>query len=187
MRQRGFTLAESLLTLLLLQVILAVLGGLLWEYSRICQSADQRDETLELQAALLQMQSEVHQAVAVSSPVLGQSGSQLSIRRLDPAHNACQVRAGDRLPVPVPVADPTASWNPVDNADLITVQYSLVGSQLNRTVTEPSARLTQIPVHPAVSGLRVTHQADGTLLLELSGMTGDQVVTYQTQACRALP
>lgn len=181
MKRLGFTIFETLLTLLLLQVVLAVLGGLLWEYSRISQDSEQSDLALGAQSTLLQICAEVRESIQIDP-----APPELKLVRLDPAKNSLSVKAGDRLPYPAPDPDPLASWNVQQAIDLINVRYYIDQDQLMRQVSDATTTV-QIPVSQGITGLSASWLANGNLQVDLSVRIETQIFTFRSEVFRGLP
>lgn len=187
MRRRAFTLMEALLVLLLVEILLGILGGILWEYSKLTAEADSKDRGLATQTLLLHLQNEAQQAQAVLLPLAGASGSELRFLRQDPARSSTALAAGDRLPVPVPNPDPLAVWDAEAAAERLEIRFRVGGRQLFREVLDSSSTTTQA-LGQEIAGLRVEHLANGNLALELSSeLEPGRIVTYRSQSYRWAP
>lgn len=179
--RRGFTLVETMVTMLLVLMLLGVLGSLLRAYSQVANFSDQHDQALRLATALSSLQTEAAQALTVQTPAAGSSATELLFRRLDPARSGLPVGPGDRLPLPVPDPDPYVAWDPSDPADQIAVRYRVDGNQLVREVDGNRAVLSA-----EATGLACDHLANGNLVVRISALINGRVVTSGTEVFRCV-
>lgn len=122
MKERGFSLAEMLLTLMLVLFVVGVLGELVWDYSRAVRQSKGKELTFAaLQMAAERVQSEVRAALpGTLNPGVGF----LQFDRIHPSDVA-------RLPANPPQADPQLLappfpplWDPRPAGTLLHVNYS---------------------------------------------------------------
>lgn len=124
MSRGGFTLLETLLTMLLLSMVLTVFASLVAGYTRVMRFVNSKDRALAgLHTGLSCAAHELTSAVAVASPNTAAPVGTLDFTRVDPVNP-------NRLPQAAPVA-----WDPLDAAFLIRVRYLLVGDTLMREQT----------------------------------------------------
>ena len=122
-KNRGFSLAEALLSMAMLATILGAAASLFLNYSRVTKQSSPKERNLVGgQLALERMRSEVSGAVVLREPAPANPGA-LSVRllfdKLDPSAN--------RLPNPL---NPTQSFSP--QGPTCRVEYSLRAGQLLR-------------------------------------------------------
>jgi len=119
-KQRGFSLAEALISMAMLAMIMGAAASLFLNYSRITKQSSPKERNLVGgQLALERMRSEVAEALVLREPAVNRPSARLFFDKLDPSR--------DRLPVPL---DPTQAFSP--QAPTCQVEYSLVSGQLLR-------------------------------------------------------
>ena len=158
-------MAEALIALFLTLVILLVSGGLIRDYSQSLRNTASQDQVLEAGlVAVSRMGQEATESLEFVRPAPGSLApdSELVFTRIDPRQEAA------RLPDPVPTP---ATWDPIDPAYTVEVRYYLNGDRLVREVTGGGDPVAQ-EIGDGVTGLALTNQPDGTLLVEVSVFNG---------------
>jgi prepilin-type N-terminal cleavage/methylation domain-containing protein len=165
MRQRGFSLLETLLTLILFGTVVVIVAHLLSGYQRILKHGSAKQRTLAAaQVALGEIRDEVKGALRILLPTTGTSPS-IELEKLIPN------KAG-RLPTIVPVPPP-ANWNLTASGDVMTMRYEVNAQGLARTL------LTGVPagtfgIAPGINNLSARLQGN---LLEVTLQVAESKVT----------
>ncbi len=124
MKKAGFTLLETLLTMLLLSMVLTVFASLVSGYTRVMRFVNSKDRALSgLHSGLSLAAHELTSAVQVTSPNTVTPVGTLDFSRIDPVDP-------NRFPATAPL-----SWDPLDPTFQIRVRYLMVGETLMREET----------------------------------------------------
>lgn len=157
--RRGTSLLELILTLAMVGVMLLLVGQLSSGYWKAYHSAD-RSEIYQGSLIATQIAWEVEQALSITLPANGATGSILSFTMIDPL-DPTRLNPGSAV----------APWNPAGN--LVTRRYEVINEQLVRSEGGTTEVLGQ------VKGFSV-QRSDPTLVVAVS-VQPDQVV----YPCRA--
>ncbi|MEW6282899.1 MAG: hypothetical protein AB1758_30080 [Candidatus Eremiobacterota bacterium] len=172
MRRRGVSLAEALISLLLIALALGLVAGIVREFSSLMTFSSKKDRALSAaQLGLVRMRDESLQALELLSPDTGPSAV-LRFRRLSPL-------AAGRLPIPVPTPAP-ATWNPFPPADLIVVRYEVSNRSLFREIEGRSERLELAGEVESLS-CRLTSSRPANLQLTLTLQDGKRTVALTSE------
>ena len=183
---KGFSLPETMVAMLLVLTILGMVAVLMREYARVSRHSDARDKTFDgVQFALTEMAHEVSSAIDLVQPAggAGSSSSTLVFRRIDPS-----IERFPLIPEDFPDEDEAApeefseeTWDPRVPAEtmLVTYKRELDGRILREVVRE--AGTTTQPVAESTTGLTVEKQAGEYLLISLSFQQELTVRKYQMQ------
>lgn len=177
-RPRGMSLAEALVTLLLVSIVFGIVATLAREYASLLKVSSARERALAAcNEALDKVAGEVEGAVAVLTPDPEQTGDyveELVFRRVDPS-------ADGRLPAtPLP---PTSSvvWKPYDERYLLEVRYSHSGGTLVREATNLGTEQTwRQTVTGGLTGFSARGLGDGGLELRASYADGSSFRSLST-------
>lgn len=118
---RGFGLIESMLSLALFAVLLAVIADLVVGYQNMVRQGQSKDR--ELRAARLGFER-IRSDIRAAAQIVSASGSLLELQRLPS-------ELSPRLPATVPETPPS-TWNILNPGDLTTIKYHKVGDKLVR-------------------------------------------------------
>ncbi len=169
---KAFSLAETLVVMLLLGSLLAVFGAVVGGYSRVSRFLGQKDNALQATLLGLQtMRAEAAEAVEILDPPAGSTteSAELRLRKVDPL-------AVDRLPETVP----PAVWLP--HRTLVTVRYHVVGSDLLRESVGGTGLVAR-----GCSGIGVRYAGPASLEIFLSTTEETRVRRLSSQVILHLP
>ncbi|MEW6277205.1 MAG: hypothetical protein AB1758_01180 [Candidatus Eremiobacterota bacterium] len=165
---RAFTLAEALISLVLVALVLGIVAAMMGEYASIGRFSSGRDQAaLAVQVALERMAGETREAAAVLKPDAANLSSELLLERLDPSYEG--------LPAPVP-DPPPPSWNPYPAAARIQVRYRLASGTLVREVTPASGPTRSMAVAESLGGLACRLLASGNVEISVSVQVKDRIL-----------
>ncbi len=119
--RRGFGLIETMLSLALFAVILAIVADLVVGYQNMVRHGQSKDR--ELRAARLGFER-IRSDIRAAAQIVSASGSVLELQRLPS-------ELSPRLPDTVPETPPS-TWNILDPSHLTTIKYHKVGDKLIR-------------------------------------------------------
>lgn len=177
-RRRGFTLVESMITMLLVCLLLGVIGSLAKGYADFSRFSSLQDRSVAARGALSRIAQELRDAITVASPT-GAATSLLRFDKVNPAISGHPARSTDRLPDPLVLP---GSYDPVDPAHLVTVSYSLTGTTLERRVTDGSGTSDTQPLVEDVNGFSAALLGNGNVQLKLSVLEATRVEEFTTHA-----
>ncbi|MEW6281115.1 MAG: hypothetical protein AB1758_21045, partial [Candidatus Eremiobacterota bacterium] len=163
MKRRGVTIAEALLTLVLVAMLMGITAYLMAEYGRILRFSAAKDNTwLAAQVGVQRAVGEVREAVAVLTPAAGATANELRFRKIDPADPTW-------LPTPIPSPAP-ATWDPYPPALLLEVCYRSdgQGTLIREVGPAGGAPVSTQAVCEGITGFRCDNPGDGTVVLILS-------------------
>ena len=171
-KERGFTLIEGIVTLLIVFIILGVSCLLLTEYTNVLNFSGGKTSALtNMQVAQQQMLDDLRQATLVKSPVSGGSSFDLRFQRIDPAQAWLP-----RTPPPPPPPPLVATWILYASSTLIEIHYYLVDGNLMREAGPVSAPPTNSwLVAQAIAGLQVTALGEGAYQIQLSLLESQRI------------
>lgn len=148
----GFTVLESLVSLGLIALTLAILGSLLMSYLTLNRNSGDREKTIMgCQVAAESIRRDASSSLVVQIP----SSSQLHLEQIDPLVTS-------RLPDPLPATLP-GSFRPHENADRLKIDYRLEGDQVMRWITYSNGATFDESVSADVDGLSFSMLTNGNL------------------------
>ncbi len=178
MRKRGFTLVESMITLLLVCLLMGVIGSLVKGYSDFSRFSGTRDRSIAARAALNRIAQELRDALTVASPT-GSATSTLRFDKVDPAISGTPARSTDRLPDPLVLP---GTYDPLAPNWLVTITYRLNGTTLERNVLDSGGAADTQPLVENVNGFSAAKLANGNIELRLSVLEDTRVEECVTHA-----
>jgi type II secretory pathway pseudopilin PulG len=163
-QRRGLTLAEALVTFLLLSLALLIVAGLAREYSDFLRFGSKLDRGLgAAQVAVARIRTELGEATSVLTPSTG-TASELLFERVDPA--------APRLPEP-PYPAPL-TFDPNSAGTRIRVRYHLQGDILQREA--PSSSGDNVVIARSVASFAAELLSSGNYQVTL-GIDSGKTVT----------
>ncbi len=118
--QRGFSLLESLLVLMVFAVSLGLITKLFSEYSRVARQVESRQDWDKTRLAVQRMSEEIYEALTVKV-----SDHNISFQKIDPSSH---LKRRDLT------LDPVQSFDPYGKGFQVTVGYYLKDRELVRTL-----------------------------------------------------
>ena len=123
--RRGVSLAEAVLTLLILSMFLVAIARLMSEVADVQRFWGAKESSAEVAVALDRVRCEVLSSVRLVKPALGGTNGVLEFLRIDPDIDAAgSLRLPSQLS-PTPSPKPAAPWDPRDPSFLMTVRYTV--------------------------------------------------------------
>lgn len=171
--RRGFSLLETLVTLLLVSLVFGLVMNLITQGLRTFRASNEKDEAAQAaNVALDRLICELREASSMLAPtVAAPTASQIEFVKVDPASTT-------RIPNPLPVPLP-GSWDPDDPAFHLAVRYRVDNQQLVRDVGPPGAAYQESSaLGSQVSGLQCLRRGQGVYAVVLSVRYRQVVKSY---------
>ena len=183
--RRGVTLAEAVLTLLILSMFLVAIARLMTEVSDVQRFWGAKESSAEKNRRIAILIVMSLSSISILQPGLVSANAVLEFLRIDPDIDAAASR---RLPAqlsPTPSPVPAAPWDPRDPTFLMTVRYAVnPQGQLVRTATSTStytgpAFSVSSVVASGISSFESQNSAGRALWLRLDFLEAKQTRRYR--------